>query len=340
MPAKTLKSAKRKVTLDARPDRPDMRDRIYQPPLKSLPPQYPAPEFIQKHLPAYTKAGLILDQGQEGACTGFGLAGVINYQLYRQTVATGAPLPPPVSTRMLYHLARKYDEWPGEDYEGSSCRGAMKGWFHHGVCKEPLWRYRDDKGKATFIPPSDGWDIDAATRPVGAYYRIFTDSIADIQAALCEVGAVYVSSEVHKGWDKIASKAKSLPTIPWSAKDKPDGGHAFVLVGYDHDGFIIQNSWGSGWGYHGFARVTYDDWLTHADDAWVAVMGAPIAARAPAIMLSSSPTSKTSSQSLPSGLVNGATANAVDVVPRKDVWGTKTAVEHALILAMTECPIT
>jgi len=121
MPAKFLKSAKRTVKLDARPDRPDLRDRIYQPPLRSLPPQYPSPEFIRKHLAAYTKAGLILDQGQEGACTGFGLGGMINYLLYRQAVGAGASLPSRVSTRMLYHLARKYDEWSGEDYEGSSC---------------------------------------------------------------------------------------------------------------------------------------------------------------------------------------------------------------------------
>lgn len=35
---------------------------------------------------------------------------------------------------MLYELARRYDEWPGEGYEGSSARGAMKGWVRHGVC--------------------------------------------------------------------------------------------------------------------------------------------------------------------------------------------------------------
>ena len=29
---------------------------------------------------------------------------------------------------MLYEMARRYDEWPGENYEGSSARGAMKGW--------------------------------------------------------------------------------------------------------------------------------------------------------------------------------------------------------------------
>ena len=40
---------------------------------------------------------------------------------------------------MLYELARRYDEWPGENYAGSSARGAMKGWHKHGVCAETMW---------------------------------------------------------------------------------------------------------------------------------------------------------------------------------------------------------
>ena len=146
MATKILKTSKRTVTLDARPDRPDLRDRIYQPPLVSLPPQFPPPDWIKTYLPRYSKAGLILDQGEEGACTGFGLAAVINYLLFRQSVHAKAAPSPTVSTRMIYHLARKYDEWPGEDYDGSSCRGAMKGWFHHGVCADALWPYRDQDG--------------------------------------------------------------------------------------------------------------------------------------------------------------------------------------------------
>jgi hypothetical protein len=38
--------------LDARRDRLDLRDRLYTPPLASLPPVYPSPEAIAKFLPA------------------------------------------------------------------------------------------------------------------------------------------------------------------------------------------------------------------------------------------------------------------------------------------------
>jgi hypothetical protein len=199
MPAKEFKANNQKVLLDARPDRIDLRDRIYTPPLRSLPPEYPHADIVAEYLDAYCNAGLILDQGSEGACTGFGLAALINYLQFHWSAFHKTSMAPPVSERMLYHLARRYDEWPGEDYDGSSCRGAMKGWFHHGACAATLWPYRNTKGKVVFLRPSQGWDIDAAMRPLGAYYRITTDSIADMQAAINEVGAIYVSADVHAG---------------------------------------------------------------------------------------------------------------------------------------------
>ena len=71
--------------LDARPDRPDLRDRIYQPRLVTPPSIFPEPDLIKQYLTAYTdEYGLILDQGTEGACTGFGLAAVTNYLFFHQ----------------------------------------------------------------------------------------------------------------------------------------------------------------------------------------------------------------------------------------------------------------
>ena len=255
--------------LDVAPDRVDLRDLPYRPPLVPLPEQWPPPDLVAQHLETYCADGMILDQGREGACTGYGLAACINYLFWRRWVAAGRPAerrPVRVSPKMLYELARLYDEWPGEDYEGSSCRGAMKGWHKHGVCAETLWPMQ---GR-----PDPGWAEDAAERPLGAYYRIDRSAIGDLQAAIHEVGAVYVSAMVHAGWR--LGRAPELPRILWT-RQRLEGGHAFALVGYERRGFIVQNSWGEGWGYRGFAILGYDDWLANGMDAWVAVTGAPIA---------------------------------------------------------------
>ncbi len=222
MPSATIEFGKQRKELNARPDRLDLRDRPYRPPLRPIRPRFPRKEHIQIFLPLYED--LILDQGKEGACTGFGLAAVINYQYWFRDVVepmlaldgnkkaieafvrdapTGKKAAERlVSPRMLYQMAKLYDEWDGEDYSGSSCRGAMRGWHHHGVCLEKTWPYRqrghefedrpDEKGRI-------GWLEEAADRPLGAYYRINTKSISDMQAAIQEVHAIYVSAHVHEG---------------------------------------------------------------------------------------------------------------------------------------------
>lgn len=259
--------------IDAKPDRVDHRDRMYQPRLVSLPRQYPAPDTLAEHLDNYK---LVLDQGYEGACVGFGLAAVINYLLYRNSLASDTPGEiEPVSARMLHTMARFYDEWPGEDYLGTSCRGAMKGWFRHGVCSDVLWPYRKTpRHRASFIRPDPQWQQDALKNPLGAYFRVHRDSITDMQSALCEAGAVYVSAKYHHGWDDVAFGARQMPVI--RHKRRSAGAHAFAIIGYTPQGFILQNSWGPKWGYKGFAIITYDDWLKNAEDAWVAVLGAPV----------------------------------------------------------------
>ncbi len=281
MPSKFVASLGKR--LDARPDRIDLRDREYAPAVISLPPRFPDDDTVCKLLPAYLGSGLVLSQGDEGACTGFGLACVVNYLLWRDAQMPGMTRIRKierVSTRMLYHLARFYDEWPGEDYDGSSCRGALKAWNKHGACSEALWPYRTRNDRVMFIKPKQGWEADALQRQLGVYYRVDKTSIVDMQAAIYNIGALYVSSDVHDGW-AVESKVRtikghdSLPKI--SAIVDPDsiGGHAFALVGYNEHGFVVQNSWDTDWGLKGFATLPYSQWRKYGSDAWVCALGVP-----------------------------------------------------------------
>ena len=287
MPSRSITVGGKTVTLDARPDRLDLRDRPYLPPVCSLPPRFPEAQALSQYLSSYVKSGLVLDQGNEGACTGYGLAAVVNYLLWTRALDAGETRRfRSISPHMLYDLAQFYDEWPGEDYEGSSCRGAMKGWYKHGVCEATLWqksvRAKPPAGKSKkphkLYKPDARWARDAATRPVGIYYRVNHQSVVDMQAAIVNMGAIYVSADVHDGWSvelKGAKPAKrmvthdALPVIKFSSGTAITGGHAFALVGYNESGFVVQNSWGTDWGLSGFAILTYADWVANGADAWV-----------------------------------------------------------------------
>lgn len=270
-PAPTLAGRRR---LDAMPDRVDIRDWFYRPSLVALPDR-----MVNCH-----RVPMVLDQGTEGACTGFALSAVINYLLACRTGAGAKDPRLPASPRMLYELARRYDEWPGEEYEGSSARGAMKGWVRHGVCHRRLWP--DDAHGAQHLTP----ELAAHARllPGGAFYRVSHREIRDMHTALAELGILYVTLMVHDGWDEPGPTARtlrfdangkprslSLPVITRSGR--AESGHAVAICGYTEDGFIVQNSWGKGWGRGGFALLPYEDFMLHATDVWAAQLGVPVA---------------------------------------------------------------
>jgi len=256
-------------------DAADLRDRLFLPMAVSLPDEFPEQKQLTQFLPAYTGAKLILDQGREGACTGFGLTCVINYLRW---VKAGWPVKmESVSPRMLYTLARRHDEYEGENYDGSSCRGALKGWFNNGVCLESNWPYVPEKSN----PAKYGFASQATQHTLGVYYRIDTKSITDMQAAIAQHLAIFVSAFTHDGWDavpwvkKAPKRHADLPRIVFDGRPATGGGHAFALVGFNAHGFILQNSWGTQWGAGGFAVISYLDWLANGMDAWVVSLGVP-----------------------------------------------------------------
>lgn len=250
---KASPSALKSRKLTARTDTLDLRDRMYVPTLVDVPTSRPLADYRKAKVP-------ILDQGNEGACTGYGLATVVHYLLRTRHWQKDDSV---ISPEMLYDMARRYDEWPGEKYEGSSCRGAMKGWNKHGVCKLDFWK----KSGTTL---SDTVVKDAAGRPLGAYFRVNHRDLVSMHAAITEVGVLYVSSNVHSGWDKVG-KDGLVHLV-----DDNVGGHAFAIVAYDARGFWVQNSWGCTWGLEGFCHIGYDDWLRNGTDAWVARLAVPV----------------------------------------------------------------
>jgi hypothetical protein len=241
-----------------RADTLDFRDRMYVPALIEVPTGIPLADYLKVGVP-------LLDQGSEGACTGYALATVANYLLLKRT---HLPDHQPVSPRMLYDLARRYDEWPGEDYSGSSARGAMKGWNKHGVCSE--MEYPSAAGVKGSPPRLDAQRTETAKRrPLGAYFRVNHKDLIAMHAAIAEVGVLFATATVHEGWNRAGRDG----VIPYS--DEVLGGHAFAIVAYDEYGFWVQNSW-KNWGKKQMGRISYDDWLENGTDVWVARLGAPV----------------------------------------------------------------
>ena len=246
---KTMQVEGAERALTAIADFPDIRDRFYEPPLIAL------------EASVSPKDLFILDQGKEGACTGFATAAALNILRRRQGLMTAGDS---ASPRMLYEMAKIHDEWSGSDYEGSSIRGAIKGFFHNGACLTHV---------APYVDGEQGWSLtvdqakNARELTLGAYYRL-RPILVDYHAALQQAGVIIASATVHPGWS-----APDKGKIVYSKINS--GGHAFAIVGYDQEGFIIQNSWGTVWGNGGIAHWSYHDWAETIIDAWVMRLAVP-----------------------------------------------------------------
>jgi hypothetical protein len=269
----TLEVGGHTFATNAVPDPFDERDLVYRPKLDPLPFEIPVKD---------PEGSFVLEQRTK-SCTGHALAAVINAVLAlssedsrsKSSGASGGKRRPsePVSPYMLYWLARRYDEFQGTEDEGSSLRGALKGWFHHGVCKESSWEgdQEPDFNNEAFLD-------ECRQHPLGAFYRVMPYRLDDMQSAISELHAVVASARVHEGWQKpivMRRAGEECPVIARPAGATPSGGHAFAIVGYNAIGFWVQNSWGPGWGAHGYAVLPYDDWLDNAYDAWVIRPGVP-----------------------------------------------------------------
>lgn len=101
---------------------------------------FPIRATISKTEPrSYTwKCNTWLDQGREGACTGFSVSHEYAAKPKEVTNLTNA------DAQAIYYRARQIDEWEGEDYEGSSVLGAIKAAKEKGWYSEYRWAFGVD----------------------------------------------------------------------------------------------------------------------------------------------------------------------------------------------------
>jgi hypothetical protein len=245
-------------------DPPDLRDRIYIPTLQGLQPKLSPTNLLLVGDPTQRRLRILCrDQGNQPTCAGMALAAVIDILRWGSKDAVVAPS----SGRMLYEFARQRDERISNG-GGLTLRNVIKAFFHHGVCLQTTWPDVNEVVEGT------AWAEEARGTTLGAYFRL-NGMLNEFHAALNEVGAIYASAHTHRGW-RAPEDNRAAPGVIAQADDAGEG-HAFVIVGYTEEGFLVLNSWGEHWGrydgYPGIAVWPYADWAENLLDAWVLRLG-------------------------------------------------------------------
>jgi len=174
---------------------------------------------------SYTWApGPTLDQGQQGACVGFAWA----HELAARPAVIDRVTAEFARTK-IYLEAQKIDQWPGEDYEGTSVIAAAKIIQQLGAMNEYRWAF----------------------------------GLEDLRLAVGNHGPAVLGinwyegmEETTNGWIKVTGSNLGGHSV------------LCFGVNHNEKYFKIQNSWGPAWGINGgLCRISFDDMdrLLHED---------------------------------------------------------------------------
>ena len=151
------------------------------------------------------------NQGTTSECVGYSAAHLLECSPVRQYI----------NPSMLYMLSQKFDDIPGEDYEGTTVRGALKVLQKLEVVENYLWAW------------SEG--------PVLSH--------------LSHKGPVILGIDWMADMEETDSKGSI------SASGEVLAGHAILADGVDFSKELVRlkNSWGRDWGKKGRATISFKD---------------------------------------------------------------------------------
>jgi len=183
----------------------------------------------------------VKNQGRIGSCVGH--SGRV---VYGDTLDFDGKEP---SAMWIYKKGKIHDPFPGEDYSGTTIKGACRGLIKEGCCEEKFWPYADNEGTQML----EGAAENAAQYKIDAYYTIPKQNHDLIKKALLKE-TLWTSFRVHRHF-YYTPKSGMVDSEKYLASDNV-GGHAVAMTGWKIiDGDLyweFQNSWGTSFGDRGF----------------------------------------------------------------------------------------
>jgi hypothetical protein len=162
---------------------------------------------------AYWPCPEVLDQGTEGACVG--------YSLTHHLLADPIDLPMKYEQRMarrIYRRAKRVDQWPGEDYAGTSILAGCKILKRHGVVAGYRWAF----------------------------------GLADVVQVVAYDGPVVLGINWYESmYEPTGGRVEPEGRVAGGHAILCNG------VDVDRETVTLHNSWGSGWGDRGEANLSW-----------------------------------------------------------------------------------
>jgi len=232
------------------PDVPDQRDYLY----RAIKPVIRLPK--EADLRKYCSS--VENQGNLGSCTANALAGNLEFLDNRIDLEYKD-----VSRLFIYYNERAL-EGTVEFDSGASLRNGIKTLRKTGYCWEESWPYNI----ALFAKkPSRRCYAEAESRCIQSYHRI--TSLSEMLTCLAEGYPFVFGFAVYESFETERVAKTGVVRMPRKS-ERMLGGHAVLAVGFEQQKkrFLVRNSWGEGWGDHGYFTMPYEYLETLAADFW------------------------------------------------------------------------
>lgn len=217
--------------------------------------------------------GAILDQGDQGCCTGHAAAKDREFLHWHELRARGEKVEPPsdglYSPAFPYYQERVLDGSLSEGDCGSYGRTSCQALNLFGIALRKDMPYSD---KDFSTAPTPEQLAAAAVWKTGGYHRLML--VSDMKACIASGFCFRIGFTVYGSFENIRSSGI------WSPDPENDGtlgGHEVLASGYDDNvnggSFEVTNSWSESWGDHGRfwlryidaanPRILQDSWTQH-----------------------------------------------------------------------------
>jgi len=213
----------------------DVRDYTLERPVTA--PLYPKEFILQMRE--------IKNQGTVGSCVAHSLAEVAEYHNFKQLQNDDK-----MSVGFIYGDRRNSTN----KGSGMYTREALSNMRKYGTTKYEDFPYNKETPEiiSLFNDNYDELKDKAYPNRFSTYFKLNSDD--DIKYALMNYGPVVFAmnwhNDIRMGFDGVIITGQDPSDVA--------GGHCMVIYGWNENGWLIQNSWGKGWGKEGTAVLPYN----------------------------------------------------------------------------------